>query len=355
MKKIKRFFDRLSKKQKIIMAIVFLLIIIAIALLVVFLVLGKEDEPKPRKPRKKTPNTVSIVDLKSKTRPYAVMINNLNEARVVQSGLTDAYMVYEIVAEGGITRYLALFRDTDVEKIGSVRSARHYYLDYVLENDAIYVHWGWSPQAQSDIRSLGINNINGLAYEGVYFYRDNPFGIASEHTGFTDTERLDKAVDKLGYRSETDKGLLLDYSAKSVDLSKNGDTEEASKVTLNYSNYITDVYEYDEKAKVYNRFVNGKEQKDYAADKNLTVKNIIIYQVANYGVPGDAKGRQNLDNIGSGEGYFVTEGKSIKIKWSKSGRAEKTKYTYEDGTEIKVNDGNTFIQIVPTTGSIVIE
>lgn len=305
----------------------------------------KEEEPK-----------ITIVDENSSSRPYAVMINNHNDARLVQSGLSKAYIVYELVAEGGITRFLALFKDVDLDRIGSVRSSRHYYLDYVLENDAIYVHWGWSPQAQSDIRTLGINNINGLTYEGVYFYRENPIapqGISTEHTGFTNSELLAKAVDKLKYRTETTKDLLLKYSAKSIDFSKYEEAEDATNITIKYSGYITNKYEYDENSKVYNRFVNGKEQIDKNTEKQLTVKNIIVYFINNHGIAGDQKGRQDLDNIGTGTGYYISEGKIIKINWEKKSREEQTKYTIDaDGTPLIVNDGNTFIQIVPKTGSI---
>ena len=348
-----------NKKKKIIIILVTVLILIIISLLLIFKdkLFSKEtinntninentivEEPE-----------VNIVDLNSNSRPYAVMINNLNEARLVQSGLSDAYLVYEIIVEGGITRYLALFKDVDVPRIGSIRSSRHYYLDYVLENDAIYVHWGWSPQAKEDIKTLKINNINGLTYEGKYFYRENPISpskIASEHTGFTNTELLTNAVNKLGYRKETNKGLLLTYSPKSIDLSSFDSVQDAKNIKIVYSNYITNTYEYDIDNKVYNRYVNKSEQIDKNNDEPITVKNIIVYSIKNYTIAGDKKGRQFLDNIGSGEGYYITEGKIIKINWEKESREKQTKYTYEDGTELIVNDGNTFIQIIPNTGNI---
>ncbi|MGN1378805.1 MAG: DUF3048 domain-containing protein [Bacilli bacterium] len=348
-----------KNKKKVIIILVIVLLISIVSLLLIFKdkLFSKEtvnnidinenltkDEPK-----------VNIVDLDSNSRPFAVMINNLNEARQVQSGLSDAYLVYEIIVEGGITRYLALFKDVDVSRIGSIRSARHYYIDYVLENDAIYVHWGWSPQAQEDIKLLKINNINGLTYEGKYFYRENPISpikIASEHTGFTNTELLNNAVDKLGYRTETNKGLLLTYSPTSVDLSSFDSVQDANKLKIVYSNYITNTYEYDVDKKVYNRYVNKSEQIDKNTDEPITVKNIIVYSINNYTIAGDSKGRQFLDNIGSGEGYYISEGKIIKINWEKESREKQTKYTYEDGTQLIVNDGNTFIQIIPKTGNI---
>lgn len=347
----------INKKKLIFMVGGIVLLLIGIIIAVIVSANSKKVIPKKEEKEDKPVEVkkVNIVDLESNTRPYAVMINNIGDARRVQSGLSEAYIVYEIIVEGGITRYLALFKDADTAKIGSVRSARHYYLDYVLENDAIYVHWGWSPQAQEDIRSLGINNINGLTYEGTYFYRDNPLGLSTEHTGFTDMERLKNATERLKYRTETDGGLLLNYSADSIDLSKYGNPEEATDVTISYSNYTNNQYKYDADTKLYKRYVNNKEQNDYATGKQLTVKNIIVYDVKNYTIAGDSKGRQFLENVGSGNGYFISEGKSIKITWSKKDRKSKTVYTFENGENLVVNDGNTFIQIMPLTGNLVIE
>ena len=113
---------------------------------------------------------VKIVDLNSNSRSIGVSINN-NHDSWPHAGLQDAYLCYELIAEGGITRILAFYKDKDVEKIGSVRSARHYFLDYVLENDAIFVHYGQSPQALSDLKSLDIDNINGI-YDTTSFFRD---------------------------------------------------------------------------------------------------------------------------------------------------------------------------------------
>lgn len=346
------------KKKKKLFLLFILLLLIGAGVAAAFIFLNKDDTKKTISdiiPIKEKEPEVKIVDLKSKSRPIAVMINNHNDARRVQSGLSEAYMVYEIIAEGGVTRYMALFKDVNPERIGSVRSSRHYFLDYALENDAVYVHWGWSPQAQSDIKALKINNINGLTYEGKYFYRYNPYSIAVEHTGFTDMEKIKSAMEKLNYRDTTDKGVLLDYSAKSIDLTKYGEVEDANTVTITYSGYVTNKYVYDEENKVYNRFANNKEQIDMNTNKQLTVKNIIVYEVANSAISGDYKNRQTIDNIGKGEGYYISEGKASKITWEKTSREGKTIYKYENGDKLVVNDGNTFIQIMPTTGKLVIE
>ncbi len=336
-----------QKKVFIILEVITLLLIIALIVVFIFLKPPKEEEKKVENNIKEPEEKISIIDINSKSRPYAVMINNHPDARAHHAGLQDAYIVYELIVEGGMTRYLALFKDQTTEKIGSVRSSRHYFLDYALENDAIYVHWGWSPQAQSDIKTLGINNINGLTYEGTYFYRDKSLNVSLEHTGFTNMELLKKATEKLKYRTTTDNENLFDYSAKEIDLSKQSESVVANNVAIKYSNSLTTSYTYNSETKNYNRFVNNKEHIDDITKEQYTAKNIIVYEVDNYTIKGDEKGRQNFDNLGSGEGYYITDGYATKINWSKECRACQTKYTYLNGEEIVLNDGNTYIQIEP--------
>lgn len=358
MKKLISRLKSLTKKQKIILGSIIVGVVVLIVGIVVGIILltGKEDgstlAPEKKKPDIPAENKeVQIVDVNSKTRPYAVMINNINEARIVQSGLPEAYLVYEIVAEGGITRMLALFKDAQVDKIGSVRSSRDYYIDYALESDAIYIHCGGSPKAYADLNAGIINNIDCMSAPGSVFYRDNPFGIAYEHTLFTDSTRINSAITSYGYKAETNKGLLLKYSADSVNLEKHDGTP-ATDVSLVYSPAIVVSYKYDESTKTYKRMTNSNEHKDYPTGKQLSVKNIIAYQIASSTIAGDNKGRQELDNLGSGNAYYISEGKVVKIKWAKASREAKTVYTYESGEELVVNDGNTFIQIIPTSGSI---
>lgn len=348
---------KLFKNKPFIISLILIILIAGIGIFAFLKFNNKDTETnsKQNKTKIKEPvKEVSIVDLDSKSRPYAVMINNHPTARKYHAGLQDAYIVYELIVEGGLTRYMALFKDQETDKIGSVRSSRHYFLDYAMENDAYYVHWGWSPQAQSDISTYKINNINGLTYEGTYFYRDKSLGISLEHTGFTKMEMLKKAVEKLKYRTETNKELLLKYSADSVDYSKLNNVIDANNVSIKYSGSIVTSYQYDSVNKVYKRFVNDAVHKDHVTGNQYTAKNIITYQVSNSTISGDAKGRQEFNNVGSGTGYLITEGKAIPIKWSKKSRSEQTIYTYEDGTKIEVNDGNTFIQIQPTGQTLTI-
>lgn len=311
---------------------------------------GNSDEiinnQEPEKPK------VSIIDEDSKNRSYGVMINNINVARPYHSGLQDAYLVYEMIVEGGITRYLAMFSNTSTSRIGPIRSARPYYLDYILENDAYFVHWGFSEQAKNDISKLGIENINGL-YQDNYFWKDKSLPVSTEHTAFTSMEKLQNAPSSLNYREERKGDYLFSYSVEEIDNSLQDEAKIANQVVIPYSNGTKTSYVYDEETKSYLRFVNDVAHTDYVSKKQYAVKNIITYQIKNYSV--DSYGRQALNNTGSGTGYYITNGYAIPIKWVKSSRNAKTKYTYLNGEKLVLNDGNTWIQIQPESQTLTIK
>ena len=335
------------KWGKIILALVILILIVSIVILV-FSKKSKENNENDDQQNVNEQPTVEkelqILDLESNTRPIAIMINNHKTAQPLQTGLNDAYLVYEIVVEGGITRLLAVFKDAETSRIGTIRSSRHYFLDYAEENDAIYVHFGWSPQAKSDILNLGINNINGMV-NGSAFWRDTTLNVPTEHTVYTSIEGLEETIINKDYRKTTDKDNLLNYSVDEIDLSTMEGAIKANEVEIIYSGYQTNNFVYDEVNKVYKKYSNGELRKDYITGEIFTAKNIITYQVSNYSM--DSKGRQEIDNIGSGKGYFISNGFAVPITWEKSSLSNQTIYKYLNGQEITVNDGNTYIQIQP--------
>jgi len=293
---------------------------------------------------------VKIVDLNSNSRSIGVSINN-NHDSWPHAGLQDAYLCYELIAEGGITRILAFYKDKDVEKIGSVRSARHYFLDYVLENDAIFVHYGQSPQALSDLKSLDIDNINGI-YDTTSFFRDKTLNKSFEHTAFAKMSGIKKSIQKYKYRDTSD-SMLLKYSPIKVNYNDDKTIVDANTVTIEYSTYTTTKYVYDSENMVYKQYMSNVAQNDAVTGKQYTVKNIITYKVRNSSI--DSHDRQTLYNTGTGEGYYITNGKAIKIKWVKNDRSSKTKYTDLSGNELIVNDGNTWIHIEPSDKKLNIE
>ncbi len=326
------------------------------SLLFVFLMIitlcacGKKEEIKKTKEEKKKQEVVEeikIIDVNSKTRPYAVMINCHNEA-LPQSGLQDAYIVYELMVEGGITRMMALFKDVNVDKIGSMRSARTQYLDYVYENDAIYVHAGGADDAMKRITNEGISDVN---VDGQYGIRDTSLNRNWEHLLFTSTRLIKKGAEAEGINLTTNSGNLLTYSATPIDFSKNKEKKQANNISIKYSDYRTSNYTYDSDKKVYLRSMNNTSNEDLVTGAQYEVKNIIVYGVtySNY-TYNNYSLYQKIDNVGSGEGYYITEGVAIPIIWEKNSKNEKTVYKVkETGKELIVNDGNTYIQIYPNS------
>ena len=132
---------------------------------------------------------VDIIDVNSNSRPYAIVVNNSPVAIKVQQGLQEAYIVYEVPVEGSLTRLIALYKDIDDLKIGTIRSSRHNFLDYAFEHDAIFVAYGWSHYAYDDTHSTGIEYINGIVHSNP-FWRENPENLASEHTAYTNLSKL---------------------------------------------------------------------------------------------------------------------------------------------------------------------
>ena len=339
---------------------VFFVFVVLIGIGVYFIFFNKDeilDENDKTETQEQEPvieKKLQILDLESDTRPIAVMINNHKTAQPYQTGLNDAYLVYEIVVEGGITRMMAVFKDQDTATIGTVRSSRHYFLDYAQENDAIYTHFGWSPQAEEDINNLNIDNVNGLVDSG--FWRDQELrnnGVPLEHTAYTNIENILKVADKRGYETTSTKDTLLNYSVDEIDLSTMEGAIKADNVFIEYSSYQKNTFKYDSVNKVYNKYSNDTLRKDYVTGEAFKAKNIITYQVNNYSM--DSYGRQEIDNIGSGEGYFISNGYAVPITWEKKSPSSQTVYKFLDGKEITVNDGITYIQIQPKNKTLEIE
>ena len=342
-----------KKIKKEYLLIIIVLSVVALLGTLIYLTTSKKNKNNNENDNSTTTTTVkklNIVNEESKIRPYAIMIKNVEGARKLQSGLQDAYMVYELMVEGGITRYLALFLDQTTERIGSIRSARHYYLDYALENDAIYVHHGYSPQAREDWSKLGVDRIE--VNESTTGWRDKSASKTYEFTLFTNIEKLGKGI--RSKRTERNKDLLLNYSVDNIDISQMEGAIPANKVDIKYSSNTTTNYEYDTDNNIYLRSVNNKSQNDYVTGKQLTVKNIIVYKVKYSNIQGDNKGRQTIDNVGNGTGYYISNGYAVPITWKKDSRSSATIYKYNNGKEIQVNDGNTFIQIMPDNQTLAI-
>ena len=296
---------------------------------------------------------VDIINIDSKTRPYAIVVNNTPVAVKVQTGLNKAYLVYEIPTEGNTSRLMALYKDVNEDlTIGTIRSSRHNFVDYALESDAIFVHYGWSHYAEDDENAGSINFINGL-YESP-FWRNNPEKLATEHTAYTSLGKIKDYAHQRNFKAESDKTILLNYNAEDVDLSAKSSAIVANKITIPYGakpNVTTFVY--DSNTKMYNRQENGINCVDHETKEQVNTKNIIVQKI-NYSVCSDNY-YWDLKTVGSGSGYYITNGYAVPITWKKDSRAGKTKYYYSDGKEIEVSDGRTYIELQVNSQKLTIE
>ena len=298
-------------------------------------------------------NTIVVETKKSiysgNDRPIAVMIDN-NTNALPHAGLSKAYMVYEIIVEGGESRLMALFKGVNLDKIGPVRSSRHYFLDFAMENDAIYVHYGWSPKAESNIKSFGINNINGIINSEVFWRVKDK---SAPHNAVTSTDKILTFAKKKGYRLTSDSASVLNYSKDEVQL-ENG--INATEINIPFSESNISKWKYDIENKNYYRYSKGKQEVEWDSKSPVKFKNIIIEFMENTKLQdNENKDRQEIITTGIKDGYYITNGKAIKIKCSKTSRSSKTKYLDGNGNEIKVNDDNTFVEICPINAKVTIE
>lgn len=284
----------------------------------------------------------------SSRRPFAVMLNNIYEA-LPQVGIREADVLFECLAEGGITRLMGVFADYDkLGVIGSVRSSRPYYIDFAQMFDAVYCHAGGSEDAYSEMASRAIDHIDGVRGDpfGVY-YRDQERlkTMAFEHTLMTTGEGLIRTAEGCSFRSDLRDGHEYPWSFPDFGKSVIVGTSEATHVNIPVSNYQTVDYYYDESTGEYLRFqYNGVEHIDGETGDQLHFKNIIVLFMDTY--PYDSYGRLKVTTTGSGNGFVISEGKYAPIKWSRDSREGDLLLTdSQSGEKITVNRGKTMINI----------
>lgn len=286
-------------------------------------------------------------------RPFGVMINNHVDARP-QSGLVYADLVYEIVAEGGITRFLAFFLTNTPEKIGPVRSTREYYLVLVKElSDAMIMHIGYSPQALVAIDTWPVRSLfrGGCeSYPGCE-WRDNPRNVAYEHTAYVNGVKLRELGVDLGWEG---KGDIRTYTFKDSS-DKYSSSPSASKISIDFWNKgdYSSVFEYNPQNNTYLKFTgydasdNPIPHKDQETGQQIEVKNLIVQYATELSIAGDEKGRLDYQLVGSGKATVFIDGKVVDATWSKASRDERTLFYDTNGQEIEFNRGKFWIAIVP--------
>nr|WP_295973512.1 DUF3048 domain-containing protein [uncultured Bacillus sp.] len=270
-------------------------------------------------------------------RAVAVMVNNHPAARP-QSGLTKADIVYEVLAEGNVTRFLAIFQSEQPERIGPVRSARDYYIHLAKGYDALYIAHGNSVTAKNLLKSGYIDNLNGLYYDGTLFERVR-FRKAP-HNSYIRFDNIIKGAKQNDYDLDQEPDSLTFLSEKEV---KKLSGEAADKVSISYyENTFSSSFEFDEDLQKYKRFSNGEQTVDYDTDDPVLVDNVFVVETPHKIVSDE--GHRDINLTLGGRAFLFQKGKMLEVEWeNENGRI----LPYLNGNPVGLVPGKTWINIIP--------
>lgn len=278
----------------------------------------------------------------AKKRPVAIMIGNTSDA-LPQYGISKADVIYEVPVEGSYTRLMAIFQDyNELEKIGSVRSCRHYFIYFAREFDSIYAHYGQAVYAEPILAREDVHNLSGMdsSIESIMFFRDPE--RKSPHNAFTSGEGINAGIEKMGYRTELSDTYQGHFQFADDDAQVQLTGEDALVVSPGYFvNKPWFVYNKDDG--LYYRYEFKDKHIDGANSEQLAVKNILI-QYCSWSYK-DENGYMDIDTLSGGEGYYFTNGKMEKVTWTKDNEDCPARYFDESGNEITINQGKTWVCI----------
>lgn len=282
-------------------------------------------------------------------RPFAVMMGNTKIA-TPQYGLCAADVIYESPVEGSETRLMPIYQDyQSVDKICSIRSCRLYYIDWALEFDAIYGHYGQAYLAKDMLSEDYVDNLSGLsgALENTMYFRDSD--RKAPHNAYTTGEGIQEGIRIMEYETQHREDYESHYrfnedDEKEIQLS---DGQDAAVVQPGYL-VNKPWFVYNTETGLYERFQNGAPQVDAGDGSQAAVKNILL-QVCDWYVADEEAGYLSIDTRSGGTGYYITNGKAIPVTWSKASQTAPTKYFDSDGNEITMNQGKTWVCIIQDT------
>ncbi len=276
-------------------------------------------------------------------RPVAIMINNI-KISLPQRGISEASIIYEALAEGGITRLLAVFPDLNkIPDVGSVRSARHYYLSLANAHDAIFVHFGGSSYVLNYIRNNGVKTINFLSSSGSYRDQNRVGKIPIEHTAFTSGSRLKTAISNKGISTGGNISNAYKFGDNTATMAI-GNT--ANSITVPFSSYTKATFTYNAATGKYEKGQFNAAHIDEATGKALEFTNVFILKTSISLMNANSSANYIDVDLSSGDGYYACNGKIIPISWKKGGINNQMKYYTTDGKELTVSTGKSYVGII---------
>lgn len=343
---------RLSKKTKIIIIVTVILLVLSAAGLIFYY-----TRPKPTTTRAQTSVKTSEEAVKPATVPspltgvgvggaaakqpvVAVVVENFYPDARPQSGLASAGVVYEALAEGGITRYLALYQDHLAPDIGPVRSLRTYFVDWGLEYNAPVAHVGGNADALDLIKPLNMKNLDQF-YNGSYFRRVT--SRYAPHNVYIIDAQMKKLLNDRVYAGEP---TFTPWPRKD---DKKSDSLTASTITVNFSGADYQAkFEYDPSSNSYARFVRNTPDVDANDKVAVKPKNVIVmYMPTQFGATRIGEATVVMQTVGTGKAVVFMDGVATEATWKKASHEGRTQYYDTNGAEIKLNRGQTWVSVIP--------
>ena len=327
-----------------------------------------EPEPEPESEPEPEPEPVLLytnpltgepwaTDI-SKNRPIAIMLNNLQKA-LPQLGVSQADIIYEIPAEGGITRMLAVFQSVEgVGDLGSVRSARDYYISLAYGHDALFLHAGGSPMAYSVIKEWGIpalDCVNG-PYEGTLYWRDQERrkNMGKEHSVLTSGDTIQELLPTYYLRLEHKDSFSWPQEFLAEGETAQG--EPANSVNIRFSEYKQrGRFDYDPETGLWLVSEYGDPYVDGNTGEQVAVKNVLVLNTDIKLIAGDEAGRQSVRTTGSGSGKFFCDGTVQDITWHKEKHSSPLTYTDANGQPLKLGVGKTYVNIIGSSAVVTVK
>jgi hypothetical protein len=278
-------------------------------------------------------------EVETEGRAVAVMINNHPKARP-QSGLHKADIVYELLAEGDVTRFLAVFQSEKPDNMGPVRSARDYYIDLAKGLDALFIAHGYSEEARELLESDFVDNLNGMVYDGILFKRAS-FREAP-HNSYITYENVLKGAKEKKYpmdQSPPEFQFLSEEDSKSV----TGNDAKSVKISYSASGVFNSTYEYDETAGKYKRYSDGDQTIDYTTKEPILLDNLFIIETTHQVI--DEAAHKEIDLQSGGSGYLIQKGKVLEVEWKNDNGLL---VPIRNGEVVPFVQGKTWVNVVPT-------
>ncbi|GKV67030.1 MULTISPECIES: DUF3048 domain-containing protein [unclassified Sporosarcina] len=285
------------------------------------------------------PFTGELLTEKLENRPILATINNHPLARP-QSGIADADLIYEFLAEGEVTRYLALFHSVIPEQIGPIRSARDYFIKMAEGMDAFYIAHGYSPDAKKLLDDRVVDQVNGMQYDGTLFERSTD--RRAPHNSYISKAHIEQAFEMTKASEKISKMPVFSF----LNLDERDKIGEiASSITVAYGSNpnFASTYQYDEQANRYYRSVNGIDTVDKLNERRVELANVLVMELDHKTV--DREGRQAIDIHSGGKAMLFHDGIAKPIEWE---NMDGFLTPLEQGLPVKLTAGKTWIHIVPT-------